>query len=41
MFNLIGMKEYEDIIDMVADGANVTGRMTLTNAELQNNSKET
>jgi ketosteroid isomerase-like protein len=41
MFNLIGMKEHDSIIELAADGANVTGKMAITNAELQNNSKET
>jgi ketosteroid isomerase-like protein len=41
MANEIAMKEHDDIIDLAADGANVTGTMKILNKALQDNSKET
>jgi hypothetical protein len=35
MFNLVQMKEHDDIINLVADGTNVTGRMTLADTALK------
>jgi len=41
MFNLVRMKERDNIIDLTADGSNVTGKMTITNTALRDNSMAT
>ena len=35
VFNLVQMKEHDDIVNLASDGTNVTGRMTLTDTALQ------
>jgi ketosteroid isomerase-like protein len=35
VFNLVQMKEHDEIVDLAADGTSVTGRMTLTDTALK------